>query len=202
MKKQQRGFTLIELVIVIVILGILAVTAAPKFLDISGDAKAATLQGVKASLQTIATVTYSKSLIAGEDKNEGSGVDTTEGTDGTIGDDPVVSINGLAIEVNYGYPESFAGTATTNGGQVYGLLDVDATEFLQTTVAAAGDITALGGPAVAANHGTVVIYPKGYIAPANGVAAATNDNDQCFVYYQNSLTAAGKPLIGVSTDDC
>ena len=44
---QQRGFTLIELVIVIVILGILAVTAAPRFVDFQTDARIATLEGVE-----------------------------------------------------------------------------------------------------------------------------------------------------------
>jgi len=44
--KQQKGFTLIELIIVIIILGILAVTAAPKFLDISSDANTSALQGL------------------------------------------------------------------------------------------------------------------------------------------------------------
>ena len=40
--KRSAGFTLIELVIVIVILGILAVTAAPKFLNLQSDARAST----------------------------------------------------------------------------------------------------------------------------------------------------------------
>lgn len=43
----QRGFTLIELVVVIVILGILAVTAAPRFLNLQSDARISALQGMK-----------------------------------------------------------------------------------------------------------------------------------------------------------
>ncbi|WP_341206294.1 prepilin-type N-terminal cleavage/methylation domain-containing protein, partial [uncultured Psychrosphaera sp.] len=41
----QQGFTLVELIIVIVILGVLAVTAAPKFLDVKSDAIGGTLDG-------------------------------------------------------------------------------------------------------------------------------------------------------------
>ena len=50
--KQQTGFSLIELVIVIVVLGILAVTALPRFLDVSEEAKNASVEGVSGGFAT------------------------------------------------------------------------------------------------------------------------------------------------------
>ncbi|UJF23631.1 type II secretion system protein [Shewanella sp. OMA3-2] len=66
--QKQQGFTLIELVVVIIILGILAVTAAPKFINLQGDARVAALNGLKASLQGANTLIYSKSALAGQEK--------------------------------------------------------------------------------------------------------------------------------------
>lgn len=43
---KQKGFTLIELIVVIVILGILAATALPKFVDLTGDAQKAAVHGL------------------------------------------------------------------------------------------------------------------------------------------------------------
>jgi len=58
MKAMSRGFTLIELVVVIVILGILAAVAVPKFFDLSGQAEIAASQGVAGAIASGSSVNF------------------------------------------------------------------------------------------------------------------------------------------------
>ncbi|WP_286294047.1 prepilin-type N-terminal cleavage/methylation domain-containing protein [Vibrio apostichopi] len=65
MKATKKGFTLIELVVVIVILGVLAVVAAPKFLNIQHDARASVIEGVAAALSNASEIGHGKGILAG-----------------------------------------------------------------------------------------------------------------------------------------
>jgi MSHA pilin protein MshA len=95
--KKQAGFTLIELVIVIIILGILAVTAAPKFLNLQDDAKKAAADGVKGAVASSAQLVYSRAVLDGNEKD-------------TTGTKTVTLADNTTVTIKYGYP-----TATSSG---------------------------------------------------------------------------------------
>lgn len=85
--KGQKGFTLIELVMVIVILGILAAFALPRFADLGGDAERASVEGARGSVKSAMGIVRSKALAEGKG---GAGTDS-------------VSLEGETIATNNGY---------------------------------------------------------------------------------------------------
>jgi MSHA pilin protein MshA len=99
MHKQQSGFTLIELVVVIVILGILAVVAVPQFIDLSGEAKAAAIKGVAGALSSGNSINYASRTLNG---TKGVSIANCSDVAGTIagGLPALYTITAAAVAVN------------------------------------------------------------------------------------------------------
>ncbi|WP_172561871.1 prepilin-type N-terminal cleavage/methylation domain-containing protein [Vibrio furnissii] len=97
--KKQGGFTLIELVVVIVILGILAVTAAPRFLNLQDDARKASLQGLKGAIDGAAGIVYGKAAVAGVDANDSSSITAGDVTIATVYGYPAATSAGITAAV-------------------------------------------------------------------------------------------------------
>ncbi|MGR5069511.1 type II secretion system protein [Vibrio alfacsensis] len=94
--KRQGGFTLIELVVVIVILGILAVTAAPRFLNLQDDARNSALEGLKGAINGASGIVYGKAAIEGlESVSQGATITENDQTINLVNGYPEASGDGI-----------------------------------------------------------------------------------------------------------
>jgi prepilin-type N-terminal cleavage/methylation domain-containing protein len=82
--RDEKGFTLIEVIVVIIILGILAVVAIPKYLDMRAEAEKGVAKGITASLRGAISIRHAKYLLAGSTYNAATVADDLDTVDVTV----------------------------------------------------------------------------------------------------------------------
>ena len=151
--RKEKGFTLIELVMVIVILGILAAFALPRFADLGGDARRASLEGALGAVKSASGIVRAQVLAKGD-----TGTTTLEGT---------------SITLSNGYATADSALATNGSESTFGIADaaqLSANDFDLTYTSGDNELeVSLGNCAFTYTEATTSAAPViSAIVPATG----------------------------------
>ncbi|WP_299806652.1 Tfp pilus assembly protein FimT/FimU [uncultured Shewanella sp.] len=171
----KRGFTLIEMVVVIIVLGILAVIALPKFVNFHADSKVAVLDGIAAAMKGGLDLVHSKAVIEGENVDFGS-----------------IEYAGVSIPLYNGYPAVDGNDSFDElNRQVRTWLDIDSVSL--TAIKLDNDAAPFFIDKSTANNHIYIFFSE----DLNDKSVSFN----CHIRYENAINAT-EPVITVKHSDC
>ncbi|MFC3140189.1 type II secretion system protein [Shewanella submarina] len=169
---KQRGFTLIELVVVIIILGILAVVAAPKFINLKHDALVSTIENMEGQLKSANNLVFAKAAVEHKE--------ALEFNDYNNPTDAYLDINGKQISLHLGHIQA----SKWNVDQIMHIDDAD------------WNVKGSSGL-----FGKVYMTPRGAPA-FNAKSMSEIDQSKCYLKYYFDNKHYDNPGYDVETSGC
>ncbi len=152
---KTKGFTLIELVIVILILGVLAALAIPKFISLQREARIANVDTMFNATRSGSNIVFAKTAAAGLQTDATACVNLESGiTSDNI--NACGDIETVAVNTRFGYPQN----ATAAGGNLKPLFDDLSNRWSFTAAGASFDGIVIGACATPAPTGCGVCFTQ------------------------------------------